>query len=116
MSGQCRELKRLATLERNRGKEQIRWSWDLFSSDGGELSRYVSVRKWYKSDNGQWRTTKAGITIRLSELDEVVTALQRLQRARDAHEGDHDDDREATPRGGRASDRHLSPEELDETF
>lgn len=80
--GEARELRRLATLERNRGDEQVRWSWDEFTPDDGEPTRYVSGRKWYRTDDGEWRPTKAGITIRLSELDEVVAALQRVLRAR----------------------------------
>jgi hypothetical protein len=83
MAGESRELRRLETLERNDGKEEIRWSFDEFEAENGTSSKYVSARKWYRADDGEFRPTKAGLTIRLSELDRVVTALQRVQRARD---------------------------------
>ena len=108
MSGERRELRRLATLERKNGEEQIRWSWDVFAPPSGEPSRYVSVRKWFRDTDGAWRPTKAGATIRLNELDEVVTALQRVQRARDSKQPQG---RKTTPAGSQ-----LSPDELDELF
>ena len=82
--GESRELRRLETLERNDGKEQVRWSFDEFVTDRGQPTKYISARKWYRADDGEWRPTKAGVTIRLAELDRVVEALQRVQRARDA--------------------------------
>lgn len=82
--GDSRELRRLETLERNEGKEEVRWSWDEFTA-GGKVTKYISARKWYRADDGEWRPTKAGVTIRLGELDRVVAALQRVQRARDAN-------------------------------
>jgi hypothetical protein len=79
-----RELRRLATLERKQGREQVRWSWDELTPERGEPIKYISVRKWYRTEDGEWRPTKAGATIRLGELDKVVAALHRVQRARDA--------------------------------
>jgi hypothetical protein len=82
--GESRELKRLVSLERNQGKEEIRWSFDEFTPSNGQPTKYISGRKWYRADDGEWRPTKAGVTIRLAELDRVVEALQRVQHARDA--------------------------------
>jgi hypothetical protein len=82
--GESRELKRLETLERNHGNEEVRWSFDEFTPSDGEPTKYISARKWYRTHEGEWRPTKAGVTIRLAELDRVVEALQRVQRARDA--------------------------------
>ena len=86
-----REVVRLATLERRNGAEQIRWSWDEFTDLDGELSTYVNARKWYLGRDGQWRPTRFGVTIRATEIDEVVTALQRVQHVAHA-DGASDDD------------------------
>ena len=57
MSGEARELRRLATLDRNRGAEQIRWSFDIFEpEDDGQPARYITARKWYKADGAEWET------------------------------------------------------------
>ncbi len=115
MSGEARELRRLATLDRNRGAEQIRWSFDIFEpEDDGQPARYITARKWYKADGAEWRPTKAGVTIRMGELDEVIEALQRVQRARDQQT-------EPQPRRPTHTDRQVSrseltPDELDEVF
>src|SRR5260221_2509934 len=85
--GESRELRRLETLDRNDGKEEVRWSFDEFMPGNGSPTKYISARKWYRADDGEWRPTKAGVTIRLAELDRVVEALQRVQRARDAKGG-----------------------------
>jgi hypothetical protein len=81
--GQSTELRRLETLERGQD-EAVHWSFDEFTSDDGKSTKYISARKWYRSKEGEWRPTQAGITVRLGELDRVVEALQRVQRARDA--------------------------------
>jgi hypothetical protein len=87
MTSAARELKRLETFERNNGQEEVRWSFDEFVGENGSRSKYVHVRRWAKGTDGEWHPTKAGATVRLSELDRVVEALQRVQRARDAKEG-----------------------------
>lgn len=122
MSGECREIRRLATLERKNGEEQVRWSWDEFTPANGEPSRYVSIRKWFRARNGDWRPTKAGATIRLNELDEVVAALQRVQRARDSNRSHGDNSTHTHQRDTEhqepvdSTGRHPSPDELDEIF
>ena len=87
MPGEARELRRLETFDRNNGQEEVRWSFDEFVAQNGTASKYVHVRKWFRGTDGQWRPARAGATIRLAELDRVVAALQRVQRARDAKEG-----------------------------
>ena len=81
----AKELKRLATLERNRGEEEMRWSWDEFAPTNGQPTKYISARKWAKNRDGQFIPTRSGITIRLSELDAVSDALNAVRRARDSH-------------------------------
>lgn len=80
----AKELKRLATLERDRGDVEVRWSWDEFAPANGQPTKYVSARKWVKDREGRFIPTKAGITVRLSELDAVSDALNAVRRARDA--------------------------------
>lgn len=83
MKNDTTELKRLATLERDRGDVEIRWSWDEFAPANGQPTKYVSARKWVKDREGKFIPTKSGVTVRVSELDQVVDALQKVQRARD---------------------------------
>ena len=87
MNGEARELTRLATLVRNQGKEEIRWSWDEFVSEDGKASKYVSARKWFKGEDGEMHPTRSGVTIRLAELDDVLAGLKRLEAARKKAEG-----------------------------
>jgi Transcriptional Coactivator p15 (PC4) len=112
VAGEGRELKRLDTFERNNGQEEIRWSFDEFVADDGTSSKYVHVRKWFKGKDGEWHPTKAGATIRLAELDRVVAALQRVQRARDTKErGSSNEDRRSEPqrRPAQHRERHYGP-------
>lgn len=79
----AKELKRLATLERDRGDVEVRWSWDEFAPVNGQPTKYINARKWVKDRDGRFIPTKSGITIRLSELDAVSDALNTVRRARD---------------------------------
>jgi hypothetical protein len=115
MSGQSRELKRLCTFPRDKGEAEMRWSWDEFS-DGDKSSKYISGRKWYRAGD-EWRPTKAGLTIRLGELDELVRQLQRVQSARDqAGTGNDAADRRKQHRELMEATKRPTPEELDEIF
>lgn len=40
--------------------------------------RYVDIRKWYKNTQGHDSPDKAGVTVRLNELETVVEALTGL--------------------------------------
>jgi hypothetical protein len=118
MSGQSRELKRLCTFPRDKGEAEVRWSFDEFAANDGKSSKYISGRKWYRAGD-EWRPTKAGLTIRLGELDEVVTQLQRVQRARDQQSTGNDAaDRRKQHRELMASTTTArpTPEELEEIF
>ncbi len=70
------EVQRLETLERNDGAEQIRISLDEFIDANGRAHRYISIRKWYRTNDGQWCPTKAGITVRNREIMQVGKALR----------------------------------------
>lgn len=85
-SGQSRELRRLATFPRDLGRIEIRWSFEEFAPQDGQPSRYIKGWKWVKGHDGAWHPTRAGVSVRLTELDELVAALQRVQRARDMRE------------------------------
>jgi hypothetical protein len=39
---------------------------------------YLSVRLWFKGDDGNLHPTQKGVSIRLSELDEVIDTLQHV--------------------------------------
>lgn len=77
--GQSREVERLATLPRNKGREEVRISLDEFTPASGDPpSLYVSIRLWYRHDeSGEWRPTQKGITVRRAELPKASDALQR---------------------------------------
>lgn len=75
--GQSRELVRLATIERKPGGEEFRASVDEFTPDDGEPKQYLSLRLWFRSDSGEFRPSRTGITIRRSEMREVYAALTR---------------------------------------
>ena len=60
-------LETLAVIERG-DSEQVRLTLDAFTSDDGKEHVYCSARKWYRKDDGQWCPTKAGLTIRKTEL------------------------------------------------
>lgn len=63
--------KRLATLPRNDGAEEVRISLDEFNGH-----KYISLRLWFTDDRGNWWPTKKGVTIRPRELAEVLKALK----------------------------------------
>ncbi len=75
--GQSRELVRLATIERKPGEEEFRVSVDEFTPDDGEPKQYVSLRLWFRSDSGEFRPSKTGITVRRAEMRAVYAALTR---------------------------------------
>jgi hypothetical protein len=76
--GSSREVKRLATIPRNQGREELRVSWDEFTPDRGEPSRYLSLRLWWKDDAGELHPGKKGITVRRGELETVHAALGKV--------------------------------------
>ena len=76
--GQSREVERLATFPRNKGREEIRLSLDEYApASGVPPSKYVSVRLWYRNESGEMRPTQKGTTIRRAELAKAIDALQR---------------------------------------
>lgn len=60
---------RLATLPRN-DREELRIT---FSEYRGH--KYLSLRCWYKTDDGVWVPTKKGVTIRHGEIPTVMDTL-----------------------------------------
>lgn len=63
----------IGEIERNR-TEKIRV----------ELSNYrgkdfISVRIYFLADNGEWRPTKKGVTVRPDQLDELIGLLNQAK-------------------------------------
>ncbi len=63
----------IGEIERNR-TEKIRI----------ELSNYrgkdfISVRIYFLADNGEWRPTKKGVTVRPDQLDELIGLLSQAK-------------------------------------
>jgi hypothetical protein len=52
-------------------REEFRISRDTFR--GHDL---VSIRVWFKADDGSMRPSKDGVTLRVALVDEVIEALQ----------------------------------------
>jgi hypothetical protein len=57
--------------------EIVRYSLDTFVADDkpDKPPRFVTARRWYRVSDGSYRPTKAGITMRASELVAVIKAL-----------------------------------------
>jgi hypothetical protein len=71
----------LAELPRDReGNTVLRVSLDEFTPDGGKPAKYISLREWYRSTDGDLKPTKKGITIRRREYRDVLLALQSILR------------------------------------
>jgi hypothetical protein len=76
--GESREVERLVTIPRGRNGDELRISVDEFlPADGGEPKMYISIRVWWRADDGQMRPGKVGCTVRRAELARSIDALQR---------------------------------------
>ncbi len=49
-------------------------------------SDFISVRIYYLADNGEWRPTKKGITVKPDKVDELIEFLQEGKRKIDKKE------------------------------
>ena len=56
------------------GKEELRFALKEFNR-----VHYVDVRMWFLGRDEQWRPTAKGITIKLSEYHDVLTALEKYE-------------------------------------
>lgn len=56
------------------GKNELRI---IFSEFKGHP--FLNVREWFLSDDGNWYPTKKGVSIKMRELDPVISALQSMQ-------------------------------------
>ena len=59
-----------------RGDDELRVTFTRAKTANGETS-WHSIREYYKAEDGSWRPTKKGITIRGRELHAVAIALLR---------------------------------------
>lgn len=55
--------------------EQTRVTLDTKPGDHGRTIAWVSVRRWYRGTDGEWRPGK-GETLRLRDLGETIAALE----------------------------------------
>jgi hypothetical protein len=68
MSGQSKEIVRLATMPR-RGR-----------GENGKPSQYVSARIWWLGREQEWLPGRQGLTVRRGELRQVIEALERAEK------------------------------------
>jgi len=68
------DAQRLATIARKDGAEELRVEAKTFNN-----FPYYDIRVWFKSDGGEWRPTKTGVTIKPRELDDVIAALSKAR-------------------------------------
>jgi len=61
----------IAVIHKN-STEQIRVTTTEF-----QRKQYIGIRIYFEADDGTWRPTRKGITVRTSLVGELVTALQK---------------------------------------
>jgi hypothetical protein len=62
---------RLPVAIQKNSREEIRISRDIFR--GHDL---ISIRIWFKANDGSMRPTKDGVAFRVALLDQIIEALQ----------------------------------------
>jgi hypothetical protein len=60
-----------------RGDEELRFTFTRARTGNGKEAAWHSLRIFWKSDEGEWRPGKQGITIRGKELHSICIALLR---------------------------------------
>lgn len=50
-------------------------SVDEFTGDDGRKSRYLQIRVWECSERGNWSPSRVGMTIRKSEFEQFIEAV-----------------------------------------
>jgi len=58
----------------DRKDEQVRL--EVCSFNG---KRYVSMRVWWQTEGGEWAPSKKGMSVRLGELGQIITALHKAE-------------------------------------
>lgn len=64
---------RISTIERKEG-EQLRLERRSYNG-----YPFLDLRVWFQGDDGEWRPTKKGLSIKPRELDEVIAALTKAR-------------------------------------
>lgn len=78
--GNSRTVVQLVAIPRGKG-EELRLSVDEFEPDDGSgPKQYLSLRVFWRSNDGEMRPGKSGTTIRRGELRGVIAALQRAEK------------------------------------
>ena len=73
MSKTTQDTTVLASFERY-GEEQLRISISHYQGHAR-----LDLRLWYPGDDGEYKPTKRGITLRADEIETTIQALQRAQ-------------------------------------
>ncbi len=60
-----------------RGDEELRVTFTRARKPDGSETAWHSIRVFWKTDDGQWRPGKQGITVRARELRAVADALSK---------------------------------------
>ena len=60
-----------------RGDSELRVTFTRARTGDGKEVAWHSIREYYQADDGSWRPTKKGITIRGKEIHAVTIALLR---------------------------------------
>ncbi len=67
----------VAEIQKN-SMEVIRVSWEEYKGH-----RFLDVRCYFESEDGEWKPTKKGVCLAPDLLPELVEALQKAERARE---------------------------------
>jgi hypothetical protein len=70
------EGEQLGKLSRKNGDEELRIARRSFNG-----FEYIDLRVWFRGEDGQYRPTKTGVTVKLHEIDHVVAALSKAKGA-----------------------------------
>lgn len=42
--------------------------------------KYLDIRTYYRADDGEWKPTKKGVTIPPDMIEDVIVALQKIEK------------------------------------
>lgn len=71
-------VRELASLERDKGSKRLLLALYSASDEGSETNRrYIALSEQQRvNENSEWQSTRKGITVRRSEVSEIIAALQ----------------------------------------
>lgn len=70
-------IRELASIERDRGQKRLLLAVYSANDTNGQKNRYLACSEQQRSSAEEpWASSRKGITIRRSEVDEIISALQ----------------------------------------